>query len=171
MNFDEVLNKRVSGRKFDLKNVEDSILEEITNAAKKAPIGRNQYKNYRITVITRRDFIKAIEGEFEEKFSAKNALYNAPVFIVVSCDSKVESTIKYEDTACIIENMHLKATDLGLSSCYIRGLVHSLGKDGEYIKLLKLDEGYIPVSGLVLGYPDSKNEVAKKHEIKINYIK
>ena len=58
---------------------------------------------------------------------------------------------------------------MGLGSCYIRGAINSIGKDGKYIEKLSLDEGFYPVSGVVIGYVDSEIP-PRKHEIKTNFI-
>ena len=68
-----------------------------------------------------------------------------------------------------MENIALAATSLGLGSCYIRGLVNKLGADAHYIDKLGLDEGYNPVSGIVIGH-SGEDLIGKDHEIITNFI-
>lgn len=168
MEFDEVLIKRVSTRKFKDQPLSDEDIKKLLFAAKRAPIGRGLYEDHRLTVVRNKDFIRAISGEYSEKNGKDtDSLYGAPTIIFVS--SKGEDPIKIADTAIILENIALKATDLGIGSCYIWGLVNNLGKDGEYIKHLGLPEGFRPKSAIILGYTDDL-PTSKDHDIEANFI-
>ncbi|MCB2311914.1 MerR family DNA-binding transcriptional regulator [Clostridium tagluense] len=69
------------------------------------------------------------------------------------------STLRYYDkegllpfnAACIMENMALAATDLGLGNVYIFGGALAIAKNPELCAELKIPEGYIPVSALPVG--------------------
>ena len=168
MDFYDVLSKRVSTRKFTDESVSDEDINILVDAANKAPIGMGQYDQSRLTVIKDKSFIREISQEYKE-FTGKesDALYNAPVFIIFS--SSKDTSIRFEDAGCVLENIALAATSIDLGSCYIRGLVNALGKNGKYIERLKLEEGYYPVSGIIIGH--SQDEIkGKDHSIKINYI-
>ena len=89
------------------------------------------------------------------------------MFIIFS--SSKDTSAAYEDAGCVIEHICLKATEMGLASCYIRGSVNALGKEASYIKDLDLDPGFYPISGLIVGYADGDAQI-KNHHIKTNYI-
>ena len=168
MDFYDVLSKRVSTRKFTDEKLRNEDIKILIDAANKAPIAMGQYDASRLTVIEDSSLIKEISEEYKE-FTGKesDALYNAPVFIIFSSDK--DNTSKYEDAGCVLENIALAATSLDLGSCYIRGLVNNLGKEAKYIDKLKLDEGYYPVSGIIVGH--SEDEIkGKDHNIITNYI-
>lgn len=168
MDFYDVLSKRVSTRKFTDEKISEEDIKILLDAANKAPIAMGQYDSSRLTVIEDRDLIKEISQEYKD-FTGKDsdALYNAPVFIIFS--SNKENTSKYEDAGCVLENIGLAATSLDLGSCYIRGLVNSLGKDAKYIDKLKLDRGYYPVSGIIVGHSEDELK-GKDHKILTNHI-
>ena len=168
MNFYDVLQKRVSTRKFTAEKVSDSHIEKILEAAKLSPIANGQYEACRLTVISDKALIEEISKEYND-FAGKesDSLFGAPLFILFS--SNKDNNSKYEDAGCVIENMALAATSLNLGSCYIRGLVNKLGPNAKYIEKIGLDEGYYPVSGIVIGH--SQDELTgKDHDILTNFI-
>lgn len=169
MEFDKVIENRVSTRAFLDKKIEREDLEKIVKAGVKAPVGKSLYENMAITVITSRNFIKEILDEAREIVNDPNAnpIYSAPYLIIIS--AKDGHVTRLEDTACIIENMSLKATDLEIGSCYIRGMFERFDKNARFIKKLNLEENFYPVHGLILGYPKEKLK-GKNHQIKTNYI-
>ena len=169
MEFDKVIDKRVSTRKFLDKKIEREYLEKIVKAGKKAPVGKSLYENMAITVITNKDFIKEILEEAREIVNdpKANPIYSAPYLIIIS--AKDGHVTRLEDTACIIENMSLKATDLEIGSCYIRGMFERFDKNARFIKKLNLEENFYPVHGLILGYTNEELK-GKNHQIKTNYI-
>lgn len=170
MEFDKVIENRCSIRDYDDREVSENDLEKIVHAGHRAPIAKGLYENMAITVISDKNLIKEIEDEARAIKGKKDykPLYKAPVLIIVSAKDDHES--KREDTACIIENMTLKATELNLGSCYIRGIFERFDKDAKFIKKLNLDEDFYPVHGLILGH--TKDELrGRVHHIKTNYIK
>lgn len=169
MDFDKVIDKRVSTRSFLDKEIKREDLENIVKAGVKAPVGRSLYENMAITVITNKDFINEILEEAREIANdpKANPIYLAPYLIIVS--AKENHITRLEDTACIIENMTLKATDLSIGSCYIRGMFERFDKNAKFIKKLNIDEGFYPVHGLILGYP-KEDLKGKNHKIKTNFI-
>lgn len=168
MNFDKLIDLRASAREFTDEKVSKDDIDKLVHAANRAPIASGEYDKSRLTVISDRDLIGEIVDEFRKKLDTdRDPLYGAGLFIIFS--SSKDSTAKYEDAGCVIENIHLKATELGLGSCYIRGMVNSLGDEAAYIKKLGLDEGFYPVSGIVIGHVDQMPK-AKGNALKTNFI-
>ena len=169
MDFDKVINTRVSTRKYIDKKIEKKDLEKIVEAGVKAPVGKSQYENMAITVITNKEFINEILEEAREIVNdpKANPIYSAPYLIIIS--AKDGHVTRLEDTACIIENMSLKATDLEIGSCYIRGMFERFDKKARFIEKLNIEKDFYPVHGLILGYPKEELK-GKNHSIKTNYI-
>lgn len=169
MDFYEVLEKRVSTRKYTDEKVSEKDIEKLIDAAFKAPIGLGAYDNSRLTVIKDKSLIEEISKEYMQKLDKKaDPLFDAPLLIIFSSDNK-ENDLRFQDAGCVLENIHLAATSLNLGSCYIRGVFHNLGDNAKYIEKLNLDEGFYPVSGIVIGH--SKDELlGKEHTIKTNII-
>ena len=82
-----------------------------------------------------------------------DALYGAQAMIFVSATDISEDHIEYCNTGCIIENILLEATALGLGSTYIWGCLKKLRKNEEVMKKLCLPQGYEILSAAVVGYP------------------
>lgn len=168
MLFDEVLDKRYSARSYKKDMPSDEEIEKLLDAAYKAPIANGAYEECRLSVIKDKSLMERFVKEYQEKtHKDKNPLYEAPLFIIFS--SSKDTSAAYEDAGCVIEHICLKATEMGLASCYIRGSVNALGKEASYIKDLDLDPGFYPISGLIVGYADGDPQI-KNHHIKTNYI-
>ena len=56
------------------------------------------------------------------------ATYGAPTVILVSAAAGDPDDVRYCNAACIVENMHLAATDLGLGSVYLLGCIRALAE-------------------------------------------
>lgn len=168
MEFDKVLEKRVSSRKFLDEKLTKEEIEKLIDAAKKSPIGNGAYDSVHLTVITDKNLINEMSKEYNKVENKEaDSLYGASTFIMFS--SNRDTSVEYEDAGCVIQNMSLKATQMGLGSCYIRGLVHTLGPDANYVKKLNLPEGFRPISGLVVGKIDN-DLVGKEHSMEVTYI-
>lgn len=168
MDFYEILQKRVSTRKFTDQKVSNDDINILLDAAYKSPIANGLYDNCRLTVIKDKSLIEEISKEYNEKEDkTSDSLFNASLFILFS--SNKDTNAKYEDAGCVLEHICLAATNLNLGSCYIRGAINNLGNDAKYIAKLGLDEGFYPVSGVVIGHSldDLK---AKEHNITTNFI-
>lgn len=169
MEFDKLLEKRVSTRQFLKEKLSDTEIEKLLDAAKKSPMGCGFYDMAHLTVITDKNLIEQMAEEYKE-ITGKNAdpFFDANTFIMFS--SKKDDTCAYEDAGCVIEHICLMATQMGLGSCYIRGPINAMGDKAKYIKKLELPLGFRPISGVVIGKID-KELVGKVHEINVNYIK
>lgn len=168
MDFDQVISKRVSVRSFTEKSLKDDEIKVLLDAANKAPIARGAYDDCALTVISDKELLREMVEDYQKIRSVnKDPIYGAPLFILFS--SKKDNTEKYEDAGCLIQNICLKATEMGIGSVYIRGMINSLGPDAAYIKKLGLDPEFVPVSGVALGYTEKLPD-PKDHKIETNYI-
>ncbi|MGO3018434.1 MAG: nitroreductase family protein [Anaerococcus sp.] len=168
MDLDKVLETRVSSRKFLDEKLTNEEIEKLIDAAKKSPIGHGAYDSVHLTVIRDKTLIEEMSKEYNElKNNESDFLFGASTFIMFSYNR--DSTVEYEDAGCVIQNMSLKAAEMGLGSCYIRGLVHTLGPNANYVKKLNLPEGFRPISGLVVGKVDY-DLVGKNHSMEVTYI-
>ena len=70
------------------------------------------------------------------------------------------------DVGCILENMQLAATDIGLGSVYLWALLNRIPQSPQFVASLELPEGFKPVSALALGYPAKPLEKRSFADIK-----
>ena len=156
MNLEEVLALRQSCRRFTGKPVEGEALEAILAAGQRAPLAAGDDKTTHLTLINAGDTLERIRKACTLKRkngNAVDALYGAQALIIVSSAEVSDDGIEFADAGCIIENMHLMATALGLGSCYIWGSLRKLRADAEAVALLELPEGYQILSALAVGVP------------------
>ena len=66
--------------------------------------------------------------------------------------------------------MTLAATDLGLGSIYLNLVIGLIKDNKDILKELNLEEGFVPVAALGIGYTDGEFE-PKDHIIEVTYIK
>ncbi len=183
MEFNEVVRSRRSIRKFKKEPIPDSMIREVIDAGRLAPSGVNiqpwryvivkseekrktvsnavyskhaaiapvliicaiDLRTYAEMPVRIKELIKAdaIKSTPLEKASSED-IFGNEVWL------KVNSAL---NAAISIEHMVLKATDLGLGSCWLGAFDESGVK-----KAAELDEGYLITALLAIGYPDELPE-------------
>lgn len=171
MKFNDVMALRQSVRSFSDQEVSREDLERIVSAASRAPVGKHNYGGYQITVITSKNALsKMVETYKKVSGKNKNPIFNAPAFILVSANSSAFEKLKWQDAGCIVDTMHLEATDMGLGSCYIYGMVRDLANEPDWKVLVNLPEDCQPLSGLAVGHAAREIKPRKAQNLfKVNY--
>jgi nitroreductase len=162
---------RQSVRSYQKKQITQQQLETLLKAAVASPIAMGRFNEMHLTVIQNADKLNEITLQ-ARKVSGPDAdpLYGAPTVILVSCKSG-RSTIA-ANAACVVENMALAATDMGLGSVYLWGFIEGMLQNSELVKSLKLPEGFVPASAIAVGYCDlrlTEREISLD-KISTNYI-
>ncbi|AKN30051.1 nitroreductase [Clostridium carboxidivorans P7] len=171
----KVIAMRKSTRSYKPEQISDESLNNIISAGCAAPVGNGAYDTIHITVIQNSNLLNKIAKTAANMFGAPNSnpLYGAPTLIIVSgIPNEQFPNVEIANAACIIENMTLAATDAGIGSVYILGALCAFNADKELLKELDLPEGFVPISGIALGYPTEPlaQERELKQNIKINTI-
>ena len=146
---------RKAVRAFQARQIDDGDLNTILAAGCAAPVGMNAYDNMHFTVIQQSELLEKIE-----KAAAKvipmpgfSAFYGAPTVVIVSAKpSAMVPNLEYANAACMIENMLLAATDLGLGSIYLWGFLVAFDSDADLKQQLDLPADFNPVSAAAFGY-------------------
>jgi len=180
MEFLTTIATRKSTRKYKPTQISAKELNTILSAGSVAPVGANAYGNYHFTVVQNAELIEKIniatsnarnniEG-MEVKIA--NTTYGAPTLVVVS--AKIEPKfhgIELANVGCLVENMLLAATDLGVGSVFLMAPVLGFKADPQLVKDLQLPEDFEPMSVVALGYPvDSLKEKELKMKITVNSV-
>ena len=173
MQFTDVLKTRVSTRSFDSRPVPDGAVKSIVDAALYAPVGMHRYETLHLTVIKNPYILDYLRTLAVKATGDENAdpLHGAPVLIVVSTSLKGE--IGALNASCLIENMLLAATDLGLANLYVRGIIADAAKDADFLSLAKIPAGFTPVASVAVGYalsPTEPREIPKNDVTKVDYL-
>ncbi len=170
-----VMATRHSTRKFKPEMVEDSLLEKVIEAGRRAPSGKSKNTNHFLVI---RDaavldkLVELVQSEFAKmditpenqdnvggaiKLSKKGTYvfkYNAPVLIVVA--NKKDYGNNMADACAAVENMLLAANALDLGACWINQLRWL--RDNPvllaYLQSLGMKEDEWVCASVSLGYPD-----------------
>jgi len=166
MDVKKAIEQRRSIRKYQDKEVPDSLIKEIIEAARLAPSAYNAQPS-RFFIIKNKTDIKKLE---ENKIFKQDSIYRAPVIIVCCGDPDVFPKERFEptyssaneiggkigavrDVSIAAQNLVLRAEELGLGTCYI-GLV-----DRNKLKeILNIPQRYVLPFVIILGYPAEKPE-------------
>ncbi|MEG0034569.1 MAG: nitroreductase family protein [Bacilli bacterium] len=161
MELNEVLAKRVSSRSFNELEIEDNIIEEILLAGEKAPVARGLYDEL-LFVVIKGDKVKLLRNRLIS-LMGKDPFYKANCLILLASKGN-KDYLNYANAGAIIENMHLKATELNLGSLYIYGATPFINDDNNIRKMLCLDPEYKSIAILALGHSEVEL-IGKKHTI------
>ncbi|MDD5530302.1 MAG: nitroreductase family protein [bacterium] len=171
----DVIKTRRSVRAYLDKPVEDKLIEEIVEAARLAPSACNS-QPWRFVVVTDKDIKnriteKVLNGIFLPNTWAKTA----PVIIAVCAElsfvphtaaSNLKRTkLHLLDIGIAIEQLVLKATELGLGTCIIGWF------NGKTLrKLLNIPNSIQTIALITLGYPEEPLTVNQKEKLPLEKI-
>ncbi len=171
----ETIKKRRSVRSYSDKQLNESDLNEILQAAVHAPSGMN-YQTWHFTAILNSEklaelnrlikqaFAKSDEPRLQERGNNPDycCYYNAPALVIVSNDPA--QWWAPMDCACAIENMFLAATSLEISSCWINQLGTTCDDEEvrSFITSLGVPEHHKVYGCVALGYASPETRLKEK---------
>lgn len=153
MEFEDVLLKRRSVRKFTDEEVTKDQLNKILQAGLLAPTSRNR-KPCNFLVVSNKETLKELA---DVKEHGSKFLSDANKAIIVIANTSVSDTW-IEDSSIALSFMHLMAANIGIGSCWIQ--IHlrksAEGEDSERLvrDIVKIDDYFRIVGILALGIPD-----------------
>lgn len=153
----EAIEHRYSCREFLEKSVEKEKLEVILQAAYAAPVACRRYDHVHLSVIQNKSYLARWNQASAVYVGNPMArpLYGAPVVILVSVfvSEVVPAANPYFNAGCVIENMALAATDLGLGNVILGAPVRAIKQDLELCSALGLPDAFMPALALAVGWP------------------
>lgn len=162
------IKARRSVRAYKSDAVDKEKLDAILEAGTYAPTGGG-HQSPTIIAITSKKYRKEIaELNAEIMGSNTDPYYGAPVIILVLADAGANTFI--EDGSCVLENMMLAATSLGLGSVWVHREreIFDSEKGKKLLNEWNLPETLRGVGSIALGYPLTPVGIAAKR--KDNYI-
>jgi nitroreductase len=169
--FMDLITKRRSIRRYADRPVEPEKIEQLVEAALRAPSGRD-LRPWEFVVVTDKDLIGRLATA---KPHGAAFLKNAPLAVVVCIDPQ-KSDVWVEDGSIATIFLQLAATELGLGSCWIqmRKRNHEDGRAaGDYVaEVLKLRPGLTAQTIMAIGYPDEQKAPHAKSDLpydKVSY--
>jgi len=142
LEFSKVLRKRRSIRSYKDTPVNKELIIKVLEAARIAPSGGNR-QPWHFIVVQNKETIKKLAGR--QEWAA-----TAPVMILGLVDKRQQASYYYNDMGVAFEHIILKATDLGLGTCWM-GMMR---RSDEANKLLDIPEELEVIIQTPVGYPD-----------------
>ncbi len=197
MEFEEVLLRRRSTRRFSPAQITEAQLKKLLEAAERAPVGSAMYQDIHLTVVrdqtvllrlceaawerfSSAEKLRAVAGKVAEKTPVRsgkekpNLFYGAPTVIFVSHRRQtLQPGIEWANAASVVSQMHLAATAMGLGSCYMWGALESMRMlpQFDHTELLELPSDFAPLMALAVGYPaEAETGAPPQRTFSINYI-
>ena len=170
----QAISTRKSVRSYKPEQIPETVLNTILKAGCAAPVGSSLYDSLHITVIQNRKILNQIGNAVTEMVS--NVLhkrldknFGASTMIVISSKTTQIPGIEYANAACVLENMVLAATGMGIGSILWGGAAVVIEQDEHLKKAVGIPDGFSPVLCASFGY-SAVEEKVKHHEISVNRV-
>jgi len=161
MEWNKLMVTRKSCRSYVDEQITTAQLKALLQAGCAAPVARGKYEQLQITVVQDKALLEQIDAAAKQAYGddSFSCTRGAPTVIVVSVQEEQGqiSPMMIASAACVVENMHLAATDLGLGSVYL-GSIQAVNNSFEVLYKLKLKDGFWPVLALAVGNTLEKPE-------------
>ncbi len=156
----ELFEKRFSVRRFLPKKIPDNELDEILQAGRLAPSAHNKQPQ-RVLVVRSEEGLAKLR-----KITPR--VYDAPLVLIVCGDRTAAWANPFDDISCaqmdasiVTTLMMLRATEVGIGSCWICNFERKLVKEA-----FAIPENYDVECFLLLGYSDI--EPSKAHSDRVS---
>ncbi|OGO19236.1 MAG: hypothetical protein A2144_02040 [Chloroflexi bacterium RBG_16_50_9] len=181
----QIIMNRRSIRQYKAKQITDTELQQILEAAINAPNARNQQK-WHFTVIQNRKRLDSMVEQIKQniinsdneflkgriKDPTFNPFHNAPTVVIISGED--DNHFVEVDCGLAAENMVLAAESMNIGTCVVGSpdMLFATEKVEEVKKELGIPKVYSHVCTVTIGYKDCATPEAKpRSKDVINYIK
>jgi nitroreductase len=181
----EVIRRRRSIRQYAAKQISDSEMNTILEAALFAPSAMNQQK-WHFTVVQKKSTLsKMVQIARENKLRSKisflvkkaqedgyHTYYGAPTVVIVSGEEQTK--FAELDCAMAAQNIALAAESMGIGSCIMTsaGFLFASAKGMEMKKELGIPDGYSHICSIALGYKiDDQCTVPPRNREVFSYVR
>ena len=166
----EIINKRRSIRSYATKPIEPEKIDLILRSAMQAPSARNQQPWHFLVIQSRETLDKMVSVSQNAKM-----LQEAPCAIVVAYEKEhlTAPLMAPQDASAATMNILLKATELGLGTCWC-GIYPHRERMNALTEVIQAPNKYELFSLIAIGYPKDDNEIRfvdRYDENKIHYEK
>lgn len=147
--------RRCSVRAYNGEQLSAEELNTVLRAGCAAPVGLALYDSMMMTVVQDKTLLDIISKGIQQGMNRPgDPVYGAPTLIILSSKAQPAVGIDYANAGCIMENMMLAATELGLGSVIIWG-AGTVAETVPGLKaLLEIPAEYHALAGLALGKTD-----------------
>ena len=167
-----IIEKRRSIRKYQNREISNEIIDDLLYHASLAPSAHNKQHWYYVVV---KDELKNNIGDLLKNSDRGSVIVTSNV--IKECSALILVYKEVEDIyadisiGASIENILLRAVDLGLGACWCGA--HPQERVEENLrKCLNLDKNIIPLNIIFIGYPNESPEARHQYdENKVHFIK
>lgn len=164
MDFKELYLKRRSCRFYNDEEVSEADLKLILDAGMHAPVARGAYGDL-VLYSLKGEKLKYVIDKIKEKRGIDPS-YGAKNLVLVLHKGKKTDLVN-QDAGCVIENMCLMATDLGLGNVFSYSVGQLIILDEDIVKFLGIEPEYTVTAGVFLGHRSSDEVKVVEHKIKV----
>jgi len=159
MELTQAINQRRSIRQFKTDPIDHNLICQLIESAIQAPSACNMQAWKFIVIDDQNIKDKIVES------GGSSDIKNAPLGIVVTYDNRSKNTEYFDyiqSASAAIQNLLLRATELGLGSCWI---CH-LPPQSTMRKILSIPNGQAIIAYIIIGYPEKKSvPMPRKHQL------
>ncbi len=170
MNTLDAIKARHSTRGFSDRQISDADLDAILFAGGQAAVGGADFKSLKLYAVQDPELLKDIDEASAKIRPGSHPLYGAPTLVVLASKKSILPDIEYSNAGCVIQNMMIAATDLGVDNIYLWMSMHGINNDPELMKRLGFPEGFTCVGTMALGYEAKEFPKIKGDEQRIEVI-
>ena len=172
MNTMDAIKARHSTRAFSGTQVGAADLEAILFAGGQAAVGGADFKSMKLIAVQDPEVLAAIDEASAKRRPGSHPLYGAPTLIVLASKQSILPNIEFTNAGCVLENILLAATDLGVDSIYLWMPMYGINEEPELMSRLGFPEGFTCIGTVALGYADKefKKPRADEQRIEVAYI-
>ena len=196
MDLDRLMKCRYSCRSYTAEPLTEEELAALIRAANAAPVGSARYMDVHLTVVRDREILdrlaEALHVRMEKKRQEMAAIvetvesqhadampadpfYGAPAVIFISHRKQdLQPGIEWANAMSVAMNIHLKAAEMGLGSCFSWGVLESerMFPEHAHNDLLRLPEGFEPLIGVMAGHPagEARVRAVPEDRLGIDYL-
>ena len=149
MEFSDVIKNRRSVRDLCDTPLKENEIFLIVEAGKLAPIAMGKYDKLLFTLIEKEE-LKKVKDIFLSSLN-RDLFYGGSLLIIISQKDEIVDLYN-QNAGCILENMMLEATNLGIGSVYLYSPIRVSRANPNLSKVLHIKEGYTPIAAAIFGY-------------------
>lgn len=170
----QAILSRASTRSYRPDQIGREALQTILRAGMSAPVGSGAYDSLHLTVVQDQALFPKINEAVTElilKMTGRrmDKNFGAPTMVFVSSKPAMMPGLEYANAACVLENMAVAATGIGIDSIIWGGAAAAVAQSDELSERLGIPEGFTPLLCISLGH-GTKREAPKGHEIAVNEV-
>lgn len=157
---------RKSCRSYQTTPLPSDVVYTIATAGIQAPSSMNRQQT-KVTVISNTNIREQLTKEIAialDKPEDYSCFYHAPCIMIVSAPKEYDALVT--DGSCVLQNIFLAATSLGIGSCWINQLKDIADNPAirELLTACKIPEDHIVCGCASLGYPQ-EDMIAKEKKV------